>query len=497
MSQLAVRVATYIARNALFRAGDMLVVGVSGGADSLCLLHVLRGFAPEWQLRLHVAHLNHGLRASESDADAEFVRSLAGSWGLPATIGVEDVAGYAREHRLTVEEAARQVRYAFLAGTAVAVGAAHIAVAHHRDDQAETVLMHFLRGSGVAGLRGMLPCMPLTDYRALSARAATPASDLLLVRPLLGERRAEIDAYCVEHGLIPRIDSTNADVRIYRNRLRHELLPILRSYNPGIDEVLEHTAEVMAGDFEVLGEATRAALRAVEVPKAPNDGHPAITFDLHEWRRLSVGLQRATVREAVVRLRRTLRNVNWEHVEHALRVGRSGQTGDSATIAAGLALTVDYDTLHIGPEGDLPTGDVPQLAAPVRLASPGVTELPGGWRVRTLLLSAAELPPDFSENADRWRAYLDARATGPELLLRPRQPGDRFHPLGMGGHSVRVNEYMINAKVPAAARAGWPVLEGSRLGDERGIAWVCGLRIDERAAIRPGTERAWQVRFER
>lgn len=490
MSQLTARVARYIVRRRLFSPGGSLVVGVSGGADSLCLLHILRELAPQMQLRLHVAHLNHGLRGREADADAEFVRELAASWGLPATIATEDVRGYAAAHRLALEEAARQVRYAFLAAVAVNEGANHIAVAHHAGDQAETVLMHFLRGSGVAGLRGMLPCMPLTEYRALSARAAVDAGDLLLVRPLLAEPRAEIDAYCAEHDLAPRTDSSNADTRIYRNRLRHELLPILRTYNPHIDEVLTRTAEVMAGDFDVLQETTDAAL--TEAGFAWDPTSESVTFRLGSWRRLSLGLQRATVRAAVVRLRRTLRNINWEHVEHAVRVGREGETGDSATIAAGLALTVDYNVLRIAAEGVARKVDAPQVSDPVALAGPGITDLAGGWRVSIALFERPAIPSDYDENADAWTAYLDADATGPALLLRPRVPGDRFRPLGLGGHSARVNEYMINVKLPAAARPGWPILEG-----KSGIAWLCGLRVDESASVRPDTRRVWQVRFKR
>jgi tRNA(Ile)-lysidine synthase len=489
MSQLVARVAGYVARYGLFCTPCNVVVGVSGGADSLCLLHVLCDLAPLLQLSLHVAHLNHGLRP-EAAADAEFVRDLADALGLPVTLASEDVQGYAYEHRLALEEAARQVRYAFLASTAAAVGASHIVVAHHMNDQAETVLMHFLRGSGAAGLRGMLPIMPLTDYRALSARASSETRDLLLVRPLLAERRTDIDAYCAEQGLVPRMDASNADTRIYRNKLRHHLLPILRGYNPRFDAVLAHTAEVMAGDYELLKRATEDALAAVVVQDQA--AVSSIAFHLQLWRDLPVGLQRATVRGAVIHLRRTLRNINWEHVEHAVRVGREGETGDSATIAAGLALTVDYRVLRIGPEGDAPHVADPQVGSPVNLLAPGVTELRGGHRVRVVLVPRHELPAEFAENEDRWTVFFDADAVGSTLTLRPRVPGDRFQPLGLGGHSARVNEYMINAKVPAAARPGWPILEGSA-----GIAWICGLRVDERAAVRGNTERIWHVRFER
>ena len=284
MEDLLARVRQYAQRYRLFSPGETVVVGVSGGPDSLCLLHLLRRLAPELRLWLHVAHLHHGLRGAEADADAAFVAELADCWGLPCTVGRADVAALAREAGLSLEEAARQARYRFLAGVAEAGGAATLAVGHNADDQAETVLMHFLRGSGAAGLRGMLPRTPLDDYRLLQAATIpiasghrvtalrsprwrqvfvvyswtaqplavsgadgdasdpppspgprVPASPRLhLVRPLLSISRAEIEAYCAEYRLAPRTDRSNEDTIFFRNRLRHELLPLLETYNPGI-----------------------------------------------------------------------------------------------------------------------------------------------------------------------------------------------------------------------------------------------------------------------
>ena len=167
MSKLLQQVRRTIEQHDLLVPGDGIVVGVSGGPDSLCLLHVLLHLRDEHRLRLHVAHLNHGTRGADSDADAEFVARLAAEWGVPATVERQDVPALARAHGLAFEEAARRVRYAFLARVSEEVGACKIAVGHNADDQAETVLMHFLRGAGPAGLRGMLPLTPLTDYRLL------------------------------------------------------------------------------------------------------------------------------------------------------------------------------------------------------------------------------------------------------------------------------------------------------------------------------------------
>ncbi len=491
MTDLKVRVQAHIQQHGLFTPGDAVIVGVSGGADSLCLLHLLRNLAPALGIRLHVAHLNHGLRGAEADADAAFVATLAAEWGVPYTVGRADVAALATAPGVSLEEAARHARYRFLAGVAHQADASVIAVGHNADDQAETVLMHFLRGSGVAGLRGMLPRTSLGDYRLgeqIAGLLRVSASPLLLVRPLLATPRADIEAYCTEHGLAPRFDRSNEDTTFYRNRLRHELLPLLATYNPNIRSILAHTAEALAGDYEVLRAQTEAAWAAIVRPADPAE----VRFDLARWRQLPLGLQRATVRAAVARLRWSLRDIGWEHVEAAVQLARRGVTGQSATLPAGLALALSYGVLRVAEAGATWPADVPQVAGPVALPVEGAVDLGGGWRVTVRRVPRASLPADFAANPDPWAAWLDADAVGSVLHLRPRAPGDRFCPQGMGGHEVRVNEFMINAKTPRAARAGWPLLIG-----QRGIAWLPGMRVDARAAIGPATRWVWHVVFAR
>jgi tRNA(Ile)-lysidine synthase len=492
MIDLLKTVGQYVRRNSLLPEAETVVVGVSGGADSLCLLHLLRRLAAERGPHLHVAHLNHGLRAVDSDADARFVADLSQSWGTPCSVGQADVRSLTRDSGLSLEEAARQARYGFLAEVAKAQGARTIAVGHNADDQAETVLMHFLRGSGVTGLRGMLPRTRLADYRIAAAQQRESVPDgtetqLWLVRPLLNTRRVEIEAYCAHHGLWPRFDLSNEDVTFFRNRLRHELLPALERYNPEIRNLLAHTAEVMAGDYETLRSALDAAWEQMILASGPDE----VQLDLLRWRASSIGLQRAAVREAIYRLRRNLRNINWEHVERAVWLGREGQTGQLATLTAGLVLRVGYRALRIAAEGAQWLPDVPQIAGLLALRTPGVTSIGNGWRVVVQDLNSCELPRDY-DTADAWVAWLDAAAVGPNLSLRPRRPGDRFQPQGLCGHSVALHEFMINAKVPRDARAGWPLLAG-----EYGIAWVCGLRLDERVMVSDATRNVWQVTFER
>ena len=389
MDELLTRVRRYAQRYRLFSPAETVVVGVSGGPDSLCLLHLLRRLAPELRLWLHVAHLHHGLRGAEADADAAFVAELADCWGLPCTVGRIDVAALAREAGLSLEEAARQARYRFLAEVAEAGGASTLAVGHNVDDQAETVLMHFLRGSGAAGLRGMLPRTPLDDYRlfpaedgdlgdplSLSGPRVAVSPRLHLVRPLLAIPRTDIEAYCAEYRLAPRTDRSNEDTTFFRNRLRHELLPLLETYNPGIRHVLAHTAEVLAGDHEVLHreiEETWKSLVAVE-------GSEEICFSLPIWRDLPLGLQRATVREAVHRLRHSVRDINWEHIERAVWLAREGHTGQAATLAAGLELQMGYDSLRVAAEGMPSQVDLPQLSESVPRPRPGRQRSAAGGR---------------------------------------------------------------------------------------------------------------------
>jgi tRNA(Ile)-lysidine synthase len=480
-----------VERYDLLPRSEPVVVGVSGGPDSLCLLHALRRLAKGYDLTLHVAHLNHHIRGAEADADAAFVTALAAEWNLPCTIAARDVPALARQRKLAVEEAARQARYTFLAEVAGQVDSRTVAVGHNADDQAETVLMHFLRGAGLAGLRGMLPKTPLSHYRLLEGQTGAA---LWLVRPLLETPRAEIEAYCAEHGLQPRFDRSNLDTTYFRNRLRHELIPYLETYRSNIREVIRRTAQVATEDYALLQEVLEGAWASVT--RSADD--EAIVLDLTGWRALPLSLQRATLREAVHRLRRNLRNINFCHIEDAVRIGREKATGAVASLPQGLRLTIGYEVLTVANEDYQPVPlDWPVLLVDrLPLTLPGCTPLPGpgGWcmEVQRLLLKA--LPPDWVSNPDPWQAFLDAGAVGAGLALRRRQPGDRFQPQGMGGRSKSLSDYLINVKVPAAWR-DWVPLVVSGEGDR--ILWVAGWRLDERAQVTSETEWVLHLSFKR
>ena len=482
------RVETYIRRHRLLSAGDAVVVGVSGGPDSVALLDLLRRLAETWELRLHVAHLHHGIRGADADADASFVAALAERYGLPCTVERISLPDIARREKLALEETARRVRYAFLARTAQAVGAETIAVGHNAGDQAETVLMHLLRGAGPAGLRGMLPATLLRDYRLLPLNPP-PDPALRLIRPLLEVTRAEIEAYCSERGLQTRCDRSNLDTTFFRNRLRHEVLPYLARIHPQIAARLRNLAEVVRADYELLEGITTETWNRLLVETHAD----ALAFDLAGWRAAPLSLQRALLRRAAYRLRRTLRDVDFVHVANALRIAQDGVTGARATLPRDLVATVGYTTLTIGDIAALHLPPERPWLEPgnvVPLVVPGVTPLPGGWTVTAEVLTAWE-PEAITANPDPLTVWLDAQVLGAHPLLRARQRGERFCPQGMGGVEVKLSDFLVNVKLPRAWRAHLPLLEaGGRL------LWVVGLRLSEVALVRPASRRVARLNLQ-
>jgi tRNA(Ile)-lysidine synthase len=445
------------------------------------------------------------MRGEDADADAVFVAKLAADWGLPATIESADVPAIAHSHKLATEEAARRTRYAVLAWVASQVSARTIAVAHNADDQTETVLMHWLRGSGLAGLRGMLPATPLSDLRlgigdwrlrseGVGDNDPSPISDLqslTLIRPLLEIPRSDIEAYCAEHNLNPRFDRSNLDTTFFRNRLRHELIPYLETYNVNIREVLRRSASVVAADYELLHGQLEIAWRRV----VRSESDRAVTFDLDAWRALPLALRRSTIRQAIHRLRRTLRNINFVHVENAVRILENGKTGVKATLPQRLMLTIGYDTFTMADEDYRILPDLPLLLEkhPVPVVMPGRTRLPGSaWILEAEVSAQAAVRDEALTVVRDWEAYLDAGVVGPFAELRPRDRGDRFCPLGLGGRGKRLNEFMINEKIPASWRDHIPLL----VNEKGQIVWVCGWRPDDRARVTESTQQVLWLRFE-
>jgi tRNA(Ile)-lysidine synthase len=484
-TMLIAKVRATIQKQGLFRPGEMVVVAVSGGPDSLCLLHVLCQLQDELGLTLHVAHLDHGLRGEEAAADAAFVAGLARDWGLPAAVETADVRAVQQTQRLSMEEAARYVRYAFLARVAATVGTPTIAAGHTADDQVETILIHFLRGAGLAGLRGMLPVqeMAVRPLRADLAPSEEQAAPIRLVRPLLEVTRAEVEDYCAAHGLTPRHDRSNEDEAILRNRLRWRLIPTLETYNPSLRTTMLRAARALADDYAYLqSEVARLW------PALAQETADAVTFDLAAWRGLPPALQRHLLREAVARRQGGWQDVGAEHIEKALAMAEK-RVGAQVALPNGLRVSRSYTHLIVGRAAAAPMPvDQPLLTVEqLSLAIPGVTPLPGSpWQVQARVVerTAGELPPPAP-----YAVTLDLDAVGSDLMLRRRRPGDRFQPLGLGG-SQKLQDFFVDHKVPREWRDLVPIV-----ATPRQIVWVVGYRLDARAQVTAATRRLLSLSF--
>ena len=506
-SDIAQRVATFCRKNSLLTDQDKVVIGVSGGPDSLCLLHLLKTLCREFDLDLTIAHLNHQLRGSDSQADEAFVRDIAARWQLPIFVETSSVMDVAAKRKQSIEETARQLRYAFLWRIAQKVNANKIAVGHHADDQVETVLMHILRGTGLAGLRGIQPKIDIAGLRldvedipGISLQSAPN-----LIRPLLETSRLEIEHYCAAHNLSPRQDTSNQETTFFRNRIRHELIPQLETYNPNIRQVIQRTAKIIAADIEILNEHIASAWRFITKTVSSEK----IEIDLLNWLNLPLAMRRATLRRAIQILQAEtydetlpygLHDIGFEHIETAIEIIEKGTTGAKVTLPQGILLTISYQTLTITAQNilfHLQQSDRPQVMKDqvIKLDAPGVTSLPHtDWQLKATLLDGDCFNCLHPDQIDRWEAHLDADlVSNVPIFLRSRQPGDTFCPLGLAGHRKKVAEFMIDEKIPAPWRDYIPLLVTAN----NQILWVCGYRIDERARLRSTTRRVFHLRFER
>ena len=412
---------------------------------------------------LIVATFNHRLRP-EAEAEVDFVRGVAENLGLPFVTASAEVAAQAEAGGLSLEEAARELRYRFLFRVAREAGAQAVAVGHTADDQAETVLMHFLRGTGLSGLKGMPTRLLLPVFDA----------EIPLVRPILHWTRAETEAYCQEHQLHPRLDASNQDTTYFRNRLRHELLPELEKYNPKIRAALAKTALALQGDAELLTELVDSAWEKT----VSASGRGFVAFQLEQLNQLSPALRRNLFRKAALALKPGLRDLDFEALERAAAL-------KPADLAGGLKTLIERETLYLTEtESALPV-NVPQVSEQFSVIS-GQLELGHGW-----VLTCETLPVEsWSRSADPWSAGFDADLTGDRLRVRPYQSGDRFEQLGMPRQTVKLADLYVNLKIPKRLRKNWPLI----CVDET-IAWVPGLRMGEKFKVTEKTRRIIKIQL--
>jgi tRNA(Ile)-lysidine synthase len=449
-------------------SGKKLVVAVSGGADSVCLLHILVKLQEKLKVKLHIAHLNHQLRGAESEADAKYVSGSARKLGISATIEGREVKGYQAEHHLSLEEAAREVRYGFLAEVAKAIGAERVAVGHTRDDHIETILLHLIRGTGTRGLHGL---QPYTEWES-------KAGSIIVIRPLLEISHQETEDYCQNHKLKPRLDASNTYFSPLRNRIRHQLLPLLKNYNPGIAEALLRTGRIASDDIAFLDKEVARVWDEV----AQQQGK-TIVLDKGKLNSLPPALKRYLLRAAVERMLGSAKDIEMRHIEEVISA-LDKPAGKRLSLPQGLIFSIEYDRYLLTSD---PTAlsPLPVLNGESQIKIPGETSL-SGWLIEATVINREGM----TEKGD-FIAYLDLGKIGDKLLVRPRQRGDRFQPLGLS-KAKKLNEFMIDAKIPSAWRQRVPIV----CSPEQ-IVWVVGWRIDERAKVSEKTKKVLQLKFER
>ncbi len=489
-------------------AGGPLVVAVSGGADSICLLHALWTLAqadhdPALSLQpadLHVAHLDHALRPDSAD-DAAFVAELAARWGLPFhSRRLPD--DFLQAQTGNLEANARRARYSFLYDIAQETENGKrktenrkrktVATGHHADDQAETLLLHLLRGSGLYGLAGMRPVSdwPIGDFDGSGDNQAP-----LLIRPLLNISRAQILAYLHAHRLPWRDDPTNADELRVRNRLRHRVVPLLADINPSVVETLARSAQILADEADRAAHANRQALDTVLVEQTA----ARIVLNVTAANKFDVATQRGLLKLAVEALAKT-DGVDGDDATFAqiktLRLALAQRAASGPhPLGQGVAWTVFADEtgsprLGLHCEGAPPFAPRQPHLDPATWPTAGLPVQPGhavdagDWSLRATLLERTGLPTGWDAPVDglAWRAFLDAERVQTPSLVTPRA-GMRVAPLGMDGRHKTLGDFFTDAKVPAALRAGWPlVVDGN--GE---ILWVGGFAPSHPARIQPET----------
>ena len=496
------RVIDLIQRYSLIPSKETVVVGVSGGADSVCLLHVLAKWRKRLGIRLHAAHLNHQIRGIESEADAEFVSDLADSLDIPITIDRQDVAAYRTERKCSLEEAARELRYAFFARVARKVGARRIVIGHTRNDQVETILMHIIRGTGIAGLCGLAHCSPLVhDSRgkALPAQASSVAkaqrTSLLVIRPLLDTTRQETADYCQRHQLDARADSSNLLPSFFRNRLRLHLLPLLKQYNPSIDQTLLRLADIAKGDNAFIEQ--QASGLWDEVARQEDK---AIYLDKKQLAGLPIALQRHLLRMAVTRLVGDLRDIEATHIE-AARSLLNKSAGKISVLPHDLICQGGYSELVIAStakQSQFPPCPFPPLPDELHLKVPGKTAF-SGWNVlASIVREHVDFLPSRGARSTKGKthqsdlvAHFDLQKTGMNLCVRRRRPGDRFQPLGMN-MPKKLHEFMVDAKIPRSWRGRIPIVCSPQQ-----IIWIVGWRIDDRVKLTKASKEILRLEFVR
>lgn len=461
-----------IATYGMLESKDAVIIGVSGGPDSVALLHILNTLAPKFSLRLGVAHLNHSLRQIESDNDANFVASLSKILDLPCYIHKEDVRRYQIENKLSLEEAARRVRYTFFNNVAKQNDYNKIALGHHREDNAELVLMNLLRGSGLLGLSGI-----------------PPIRDNKIIRPLINSQRSEIIDFLKKTQFEYISDESNKETRYLRNRIRHHLIPHLKtSYNPNVIEALNRLSAIISSEEEWIKNDINQLFNKMIVSR--RDNH--VMLSVSKLKRIHIAQQRRIIRKAIHLSKGNLRRITFSHINSVIRLLTCKSGAGSLDLPDRIRIQNVGDSLVFTQEKGVLRNLKVMYGQPEKTTFNYTIDKPTSVFIKEINMRMAfsemryEHMPDFHLGGQH-TAFVDRHRLHFPLMVRNFRSGDRFRPLGMKG-TQKVKKYFIDKKVPIGKRHRCPVLIS-----QGKIIWLAGHRIDESVKLTPSTRKVLKI----
>jgi len=443
----------------LLHPGERLFVAVSGGPDSVALLACLVALRSRWDWEIMVGHVNHGLRGPEREADAQFVQTLGERWGLPVKVtNLELKKSEVKLQKGSLQELARNARYAVLEQWVRDMGASKLALGHTADDQAETVLLWMLRGSGTGGLAGIPP-------------KRAPG----IIRPLIDIARNEILAYLHERGLVYRTDSSNTQPIYLRNRIRQDLVPHLKTFSPGIVRVLTRQADLLRDDHTYLEEISQKAIQ--HMCSFEKDG--TVRIDTGALCSLPLPIRRRVVRCCMQRFTKNSKSPRFDVVEGVLHQVEQGHSGWMTQIK-GVEVSQEYDQLLLRPRNR--EREFQESSDSQTTGLPIPSEIVWSSTGQRLCIEYKQSEPVTSSNA-LTSVYFDAETFTPELAVRSWVPGDTFCPKGLGGRKKKLQDFFSDIKLPRSQRNKVPLVVAPE-----GILWVGGLREDERFQVSSTTK---------
>lgn len=445
----------------LIKENENIVIGVSGGPDSMALLYILLELKESIDFKIFVAHLNHGVRGKDAKKDQLFVEEECKKLNLPYYTKTISMVEYGKEKGITAEEAGRELRYGFFREILKKQGGGKIAVAHNKNDQAETVIMRFMRGTGIDGLKGM-------EFISED-----------IIRPILSINRAEIENYIEEKKIETVLDKTNLQPIYSRNKVRLELIPYIEeNFNPNIIDTIWRISNLSQIDSEFLEKHSKKLFNQVVI----KDGKNSIILDGRKILELDRSIQQRIIRNGIGKINGTLQGITESHVIFGLNLLLNGHTGKSINIINNIVIRLNYNELIIEKEINIKKKDYIY-----ELKYPGVEfveELGYSFNMEII---------DFQEGLkfekSKYIGYFDLDKINGDLFLRNRRAGDRFTPFGMKG-SKKIKDYFIDEKINKESRDIIPILT-----DKNHILWLVGYRTSERYKINRNTEKILKITY--